>query len=214
MKSMLSRLFCSVMFLTAALGNIVMANEDYYSAKLETSIIATFGQCETFDDSCLEQFHNKADDKTASVILDTHFDKYRVYPDIHEWVITVAGYVQNLRLANSVYKEILYGTATGSSVDKAEFYKFYSGKTLMSEDLCGNLIQGYISSGTPFESYMTHEGISEQSKYDIMMKAFNIFRVCDYKYDENGKPDFDIKWNDPTLIEIVNEFTEELDNYR
>lgn len=211
MKSMFSRLFCSVMFIAAVLGNVVMAKNDNIDDTVY-SFLNHFAKCEVYSDECLAGLNEERGEDIMNNVLGEYDAMYHGRPKHQHWFYTVAKFMQEVKIKNHAYNKKMNASDPKSKIDRYNEFRMYADGSAYNSDLCTNLILGYMNQRTPIMEYLSGDYIPKAKAHEIMLNTFGLSRVCDYNYGADGNIYFDIKWDSKEFKRMVDYTIELIDN--
>lgn len=189
MKSMFSRLFCSVMFIAAVLGNVVVAKNKNIDDDLAQLLVEYFS-CDTYDNECLMDIYNNLDNNTVPNIIQMYEISYKRQPETSKWFYTVAKFVQEKRSENQQYNE-----KPESPLDEYSEFRMYAEGPSFTDKFCSNLMVNYLGNNAPVLEYTFSDYVSKAKAREIMQKSFGLNRACDLSYGIDNDIYFDVRWD-------------------
>ena len=228
---MFSRLFCSVMFIAAVLGNVVMAGKEHKNSELYDFIQIVVDpsvvnrtldykdedtKTNRYSNDVLEnavlRYRRDPDDSTVDDILYNYVENFNVYPDIYEWIVTVLAYTQDRRIKNAEYNNA-NGIEQEQVASTTSIVSSAAEVGLKADTLCQNLILEYMHKNTRLEELLSNTKITKDIKEDILEYVSYFVSGCVFVYGENNRPIFPTSWRERSLTEFISDYVEKLNKY-
>ena len=210
---MFSRLFCGMFFITAVLGNVVMAYENRINDKLYDVLNYVFkcNDVNRYSDECLTRTIDKLQSKPIQDIYDEISGIYKEYTgefiSIDDWVITLTAYAQDRRNKNKEYNRH-NGIFSEYVATQYSTLAIINKNSVKSDVLCQNLIYHAAMNDNALTEMLKTRTLSEEKEEELTKIALNLTSGCTVKHDKFSNLKFPVRWNDNQLSEYIGDYYE------